>query len=644
MSFGISRSISGSAAALAMLAAAPGAFAQDATVAASSFEQAVVVANRAPVDLAQVGDSVTVLDAATIQQRQSVQVSDLLTQTPGVTASSTGGPGNATSVHIRGAETGQTLVLIDGVQMNDPSSTDDSFDFGNLLVGDTSRIEILRGSASTLYGSQAIGGVINIVTAQPSKDGLSGDLQGETGSLSTGLVKGGIGGKFDNLTFRFAGSFYSTDSVSAFDSHFGGKETDPDRNQTYSGRVQYDVTPDISLDLRGIYIDNRVDYDGYPPPDYVLADEGDYGTTREFIGYAGLNVALWDGRLKNKIDYQDTGTDRDTFLDTGTTVTGTGRYTGDNQRFEYQGNLDIADGYSAVFGFQHENSSTASDEPVNASAWINSYYLQFTGEVIHGLTLTAGGREDDHKTFGNHFTGEASAAWDLDTGTILRASWGQGFKAPALYQLYSSYGTAALRPEQSNSWDAGVEQHLLDDTLILGATYFSRHATNLINFTTPVCPGDAQCVTQPYGYYFNTGRTVTNGIELQGSYQIVAGLLLTSNYTHEIARDKTPGAPTYDDFLPRRPNDTWNTALDYTWEFGLSTGVSILYRSSSFDDAYNTTRLSGYALVNIRASYPINDRFDIYGRIDNLGDKFYETTYQYGTWGRTGFVGVRAHF
>ncbi len=388
MSRRVFRSVFHSSAAVAALFAAPGAFAQD--TAGNAFEQVVIVANRAPVNLAQVGNSVTVLDQATIQQRQTVQLSDLLAQTPGITFSGNGGPGTTRAVRIRGAEAGQTLVLIDGVQMNDPSSTDDSFDFGNLLVGDTSRIEILRGSASTLYGSQAIGGVINIVTTKPVKDGISGDIQGEVGSLSTGLVQGGIGGRFDKLTFRFAGGYYGTDSVSAFDSHFGGKETDPYHDQTYTGRVQYDFTPDISLDLRGFYTDGKYNYDGFPAPQFVFADEGDFGTNRQFVGYAGVNVALFDGRLKNRIDYQDTTTDRGNFLDTGTAITDMGNYTGTNHRIEYQGNVDIAEGYGAVFGFQNENSSIKSPAPAHASTWIDSYYAQVTGEVVQGLTLTAG--------------------------------------------------------------------------------------------------------------------------------------------------------------------------------------------------------------------------------------------------------------
>jgi vitamin B12 transporter len=640
MSFKVHKSILFSGVAFAALVSASGAFAQGAT---GISEQIVVVANRAPLDLAKVGSSVTVLDDTKIQQLQTVEVSDLLTQTPGITSSSSGGPGSATAIRIRGAEAGHTLVLIDGVQMNDPSSADDAYDFGNLLVGDISRIEVLRGSASTLYGSQAIGGVVNIITPQAMTDGFSGSLQGEEGSLNTGLVKGALGGRFDKFRFRVAGGFYTTDSVSALDSHFGATETDPARNSTFTGRAEYDFTPDISLDLRAFYSDAKYSFDGFPAPKFVFADEGDFGTTRQLVGYAGLNVALFDGRLKNKFDYQATNENRGNFIKTGTVTTTTSHFTGDNRRFEYQGNFAIADGYNAVFGFQNENSEIKSAAPALASSWINSYYGQVTGEVIKGLTLTAGGREDQHKTFGNHFTGQASAAWDLDTGTILRASFGQGFKAPTLYQLYSVYGTATLKPEQSNSWDAGFEQHFFDDSVMLGATYFSRHTRNQINFLTPVCPGAPQCATQKFGFYVNTGITVTNGIELQGSYKILQSLLLTSNYTHELARDHTPGA-TFLKFLPRRPNDTWNTALDYTWDFGLSTGATAEYRSSSYDNNTNTRKLSGYALFNLRASYPVEENLDLYGRIDNVGDKFYETSYQFGTWGRTGFAGLRAHF
>ena len=207
-----------------------------------SLEEVVVVANRAPEPLSKVGNSVTVLDQQAIQESQKVEVSELLATTPGITFSRNGGPGTSTSVYIRGANSAHTVVLLDGVVLNDPSLIGGNFDFGNLLVGDISRIEILRGAQSTLYGSQAIGGVINIITTEP-QPGLGGDVQAEGGSLSTGLAKGGVGGKFDNWSFRLGATYYATDSVPALDTRYGGTITDPFHDSVVSGRATYDFSP-----------------------------------------------------------------------------------------------------------------------------------------------------------------------------------------------------------------------------------------------------------------------------------------------------------------------------------------------------------------------------------------------------------------
>jgi vitamin B12 transporter len=170
-------------------------------------------------------------------------------------------------------------VLIDGVQINDPSSTGGGFDFGNLLVGDIARVEILRGPQSTLYGSQAIGGVINIVTRE-ADDRPSGRLQAEYGSRSTSQYKAGVGARYDGLSFRLGGARYETDGVSAFDA---GSETDPFRNTSFAGRVGYAFSPDFSVDLRAYYADGQSNYDGFPPPFFVFADEGDYTNSRQLI-------------------------------------------------------------------------------------------------------------------------------------------------------------------------------------------------------------------------------------------------------------------------------------------------------------------------------------------------------------------------
>ena len=267
-------------------------------IAQSSTDEIVVVATRSPQNLDKIGNSVTVLDEQSIKDSQSTDVSQLLATTPGITFSRSGGPGNSTSVKIRGADSDHTLVLIDGVVLNDPSLVNGNIDFGNLLVGDISRIEILRGAQSTLYGSQAIGGVINIITAEP-QPGLGGDVQAEFGSLETGLAKGGIGGKFDNWSFRLAGTYYSTQSVPDFDSRYGGTTTDPYHDTVVSGRATYDFTSDLQLDLRAYWTEGRNYYDGFPPPNYVLANDTQYQTTRQLVDYSGLNVDLFGGQLKN---------------------------------------------------------------------------------------------------------------------------------------------------------------------------------------------------------------------------------------------------------------------------------------------------------------------------------------------------------
>ncbi len=254
-----------------------------------SLDEIVVVANRAPEPLSKVGNSVTVLDQQVIRESQEVNVSQLLATTPGITFSRNGGPGNPTSVNIRGADSDHTIVLIDGVVLNDPSLPAGNFDFSNLLVGDISRIEILRGAQSTLYGSQAIGGVVNIVTAEPQA-GFGGDVQAEGGSLSTGLAKGGIGAKFDNWSFRLGAAYYATASVPALDERYGGAITDPFHDTVVSGRATYDFSPNVQFDQRAYWTESRVFYDGYPPPNFVLANYTQYGDVRQLFRLHGAQL------------------------------------------------------------------------------------------------------------------------------------------------------------------------------------------------------------------------------------------------------------------------------------------------------------------------------------------------------------------
>ncbi len=615
-------------------------------------EDITVVATRTPVPMNQIGQSVTVLDQATIEASQAIEVADLLAQTPGIEVARDGGEGQPTSVFIRGAESDQTLVLVDGVQLNDPSSTGGGFDFGNLLMGDITRIEILRGAQSTLWGSQAIGGVVNIITAQPSKT-LEGDAVMETGSHGTFDYRLGAGGTFGNLTYRLAGSYYDTAGIPAFDSAYGGDHNDGFHNTSLSGRLGYAFTPDISLDLRGYTTRAYAAFDGYDTPTGQFGNDREFGRILQYLFYGGLNFSLFDGGLRNRLAVDETDTSRQDY-DPGLqglapsteTFTGNGR----NTRVEYQGNADPFAGLHLVFGAQHELSTIASDtpaydtvpSPVHAQADLDSVYGQAQRAMLPGLTLTGGVRYDHHSEFGGHVTGQAAIAYSPDSGkTILRASFAQGFKAPSLYQLYGPYGTETLhlpplRPETANAWDAGIERHFLRDRAVVSATYFGRDTRNLIDFLGSV-PG------APLGAYVNVGHATAEGLELQVQVSPVPSLTVAANYTLTDAEDVTDHSP-----LLERPKNAFNGSVTYVAPFRLTTTASVRTAGISHDEGFTANfmtvpvTLKSYTLVDLRLSYPINRSLEAFGRVEDVFNEHYETAYLYGTPGRGAYIGIRA--
>ena len=618
---------------------------------AGRVSELVVTATRSPQPADRIGQSITVLDEAAITSSQSVVVSDLLTQTPGVAYSRNGGIGGVTSVRIRGAETDQTVVVVDGVKLNDPSSTGGGYNFANLLVGDVARIEVLRGAQSTLWGSQAIGGVVNIVTAQPQK-ALEGGLEIEGGARETAYVRAAAGGATERLTWRLAGGRYTTQGVSSY--RFGA-EDDGYRNTQLSGRARLELTDDASLDLRALYSKGRNEFDGFPPPAYTFADTAEYGVTEDLVAYAGLNFGLLDGALKNRIAYGYTRTDRGYYNPAQAVTTTTFDAAGENRRFEYQGVWAVSDAWTATFGAESEESDmrTAAPSdfdpdpvPARAETGLDSAYLQVQGVLASGLTITAGVRRDSHEAFGDHTLGQVAAAWSLNDGnTILRASFGQGFKAPTLYQLYSDYGNAGLAPEEADSWDAGIEQRLLDGAVVVSATWFNRETENQIDYVS--CFGSASplCVVNGvgrYGYYDNIAKAKAQGIELTGAVQL-GDLAVNANYTWIDAENASPGA-NHGRRPARRPEHQANIAATYVWPAGLSTTAAIRYVGESFDNAGNTYKLQGYTLLDLRASYPVTERIEVFGRVENAFDDDYETVRNYGSPGRGVFVGARASF
>jgi len=639
---------------LAALAASSPALAEEAAHAvAADGDSIVVTATRAPLTLDEIPAAIAVLDKDAIDRAQDIGVTELLLRTPGVSISRNGGYGTATSLRIRGAESEHTVAVIDGVKLNDPSSTGGGFNFTNLLVGDISRIEVLRGPQSILWGSQAIGGVVNIVTASPEKR-LEGSFDLEAGSRDTVSARAAIGGRTGPLAWRIGGQRFTTDGISSHGKAFGGVERDGYRNHSVSGRAELTLADNVSAEVRGYYSSGRVEFDGFN------VDSNEYGLNKEFVGYAGLNFDLVGGRFRNRIAYGHTDTNRDNF-NPDRARPRSFEADGKNKRWEYQGSFALSDRISAIFGAENERSDFRSRSPsaslavplpafAGGKAELTSAYGQLSVEPVDGLILNGGVRYDDHDRYGGQTLFAAGGVWRLPTGTLLRASYGEGFKAPSLFQLFSEYGNVALDPEAADGWEAGIEQSLFDSKLVVSANWFDRTTTNQIIYnscsgtsTNPLCfvPGDP--TTRRFGYYSNVARSKARGVEAAAALTL-GGLVLGGNYSWIASEDRSPGTANFGKWLPRRPRQTANASVSYGFGFGLELGAALRWSGKSYDNASNATRLDDYTLVDLRAEFALSDAVKLFARAENIFDEQYMTAFRYGSIGRSIYAGIRGRF
>ena len=595
---------------------------------AQSGDEIVVTASGIEQPRDEAGQAITIIAADTIETRQSVDVVDLLATTPGVRFSRTGSMGSAAGISLRGAETTQTLVLIDGVKVNDPSGIGDGYDFGHLLTGNIDRIEVLRGSNSVVHGSQAIGGVVSLTTATPAA-GFAAKGSAEYGYSDSFTGKADVSGTAGAVSGSIGGAYFRTDGIS---SAAVGTEKDGYKNFAGNARLKVAFSDALSLDLRGYYINADLDYDSFFG---APADSADVAKLDQYVGYAGLNLGLFDGRFTSRAAVTWMRNDRDYYFVRGTAPDY--GYSGTNLRFEYQGVVTPVQQAKLIFGYEHERpdydffgfGSTDSQ-----TANIDSVYALGIIQPFTGLSLSGGVRHDDHSQFGGATTFGANANYSPNAGaTNVRLSYGEGFKAPSLYQLYDAFvRNPALRPERSKSYDIGIDQSLADGRALISLTAFLRNTTDQINYDN---------ATFKYG---NIDRTRAKGIEATLELKPVDALNVTASYGYIDARDRS-GRPAFDGKrLPRRAEHAVSLSADYDWSFGLSTGATLTMVGDSFDDAANAVPLDGYALAAIRASLPLGRNFEIYGRVDNLFDADYATAFHYGTYGRAAYGGVRARF
>ncbi|MBB4858915.1 vitamin B12 transporter [Novosphingobium chloroacetimidivorans] len=609
----------------------------------------VVTAFRTPVAQARNSSSVTVLDEEAIVKAQPIAVGDILLRTPGISLSRNGGYGTATSLRIRGADAGQTVMVIDGMRLADPSSTAGGYAFSNLMLDDIERIEILRGPQSILWGSDAIGGVVNVSTRKPEKP-LEGSMAIEAGTHETVSARAGIGGTSERVDWRVAGSTFTTDGISA---RANGTEDDGFTRQAASGTATVRLAPNVSLDLRGYWADARNEFDG------TSGDSRVYGTTEEWSAYAGLNFALLDGKLVNRLAVLQTETDRQNFDPARRIRQINFDAHGRVRRYEYQGTYHAAEMLDLVFGAEREEQRMTTASPANTltpytltptKADTDSIYGQARVTPLTGLTLNAGARYDHQSRFGGNTVFSAGAAYTPNQGaTVLRASYDEGYKAPSLYQLFSLYGTPDLAPEKAKGWEVGAE-HRFGQILRASAAWFQRDTDNLIDFAN--CPTrgtlPAACfvpgtTTSRIGYYANVKEARARGLELTGSARWNV-LFVEGNYSWIKAEDRSDNAAFYGRQLARVPRHLANVEGGVELPAGLRASVAARYSGKTFNSASTTEVLDDYWLIDLRAQWRVAEALTLQARVENVADEDYQTTSGYGSLGRTIYFGVRSRF
>jgi vitamin B12 transporter len=576
----------------------------------------------------ETGQAITVVTRSRLDTLQSTTIGDALQTLPSVRVASRGGVGGQTSAFIRGGNSSQTLVLIDGVRVNDPSTPNGLFDFGGLLTGNVGSVEILRGPNSIIWGSQAIGGVVNIRSVVPTQ-AFAVTAGAEYGRYDTGQVRANISGTSGILEGSVGGAYFTSDGISSLSS---GTEHDGYRNTAANGQLKVNLSDNVSLDFRGYYNRGRVEYDS---PFGAGGNAQPISRNRQFIGYTGANLDLFDSRLQSRISYARTdikrvGEDPVVFSFNNFDVAGT------IDRYELHNNFTLTDAVTLVIGAEHERtyaSTSFEGAPADiARNRVTSGFAQAILRPVSGLTLTGGVRHDDYSTYGGQTTLGGNIAYTPNAGrTVLRATYGEGFRAPTLSEGQPPFGNLALKPETARNFDLGAEHGFLDGKARVAVTYFNRKSKDQISFSSTSFQSE------------NIERVKSDGVEFELALKPTANLDVRANYSYLNARIGTPGAQ-FGNRLALRPRDSANFSVDWKTPWGPAIGGSLALIGDSFDNQSNTVRLDGYTLASVRASVPIGETFELYGRVENLFDTKYEIVKQYGTQGRNAHVGVRAKF
>ena len=613
----------------------------------NNIEEIIVTGLRTPVSLSQMPTATSVIDREMIDARQNFQILDLLRGLPGISIARTGGVGGQAQLRMRGAEANHVLVIIDGVEVNDPASGDE-FQWEHLTSADIERVEVIRGPQSALWGSDAVAGVINITT-RSGGEGFRLSASAEAGSFGTTRGSGRISAAGARWQFNAAAGY--SDSAGSNISR-SGNEDDGYRNTLVSGSLGLTPSENVQLTLTARHSDNRNEFD---PVDFFVTGlpvDGDRvsDTRRTYLG-AKADLRFLDGRLQQKVALNWIDTDNSNFADglpNGVTAA-------EKLQLSAQTTYEVIKGQRLTAAIDHEitdfsqrgAASFFGDPNQDQQLKNTGLVLDYVGE-FGDLTTFASIRHDRNSDFANAESWRLGANYAVSPATRLRASVGTGQKAPTVIERFGFFsdlfvGNPDLKPERSTNFELGLDQDLADGLVTLKLTYFNARLRDEID----------GFVFDPATFLFTAankpGKSKRQGIELAMESSLGGGFDLLVNYTYSKSTEELPDGSFTREL--RRPRHQGAGTLLYKQEGGFSGALNLNYTGDALDIFFppfpnpsEIVTLDGYWLLAISGEYPLTEHLAITARVENAFDTDYEDVLGFQNPGRGAYAGLKARF
>jgi len=607
-----------------------------------------VTANRIKKSTRNVATTVTVITHDELEKFKNITIYEAIQKITGLNTIQSGPPGQTASVFIRGANSSHTKIMLDGTELNDPMDPSRSFDLSHLFIESIDRIEVIRGPQSTLYGSDAIAGVINIITKQ--EQGKPKFLFSSFGgTYDTFQGKGSVSGSTEKLSYSFGASHFKTNGFSSASSRYeGNTERDGYQNTTLSGKFSFNLKEnmDLHFSLRKINAKADIDNSG--------GDYGDDPNNTSHYGFlflkGGFRSLFIENRWETKIDFSYT----DSLRKYNNPTDPSHPYSSDESEYkshlfkiDFQNNLFLHKSNTITIGLECNREDGSSfyksqslfgpyqSEFPSKEALNTGVYIQDQMNWDDRLMAAIGVRFDNHSHAGNSVTYRIAPLYIIrSTGTKFKATLGTGFKAPSLYQLYAPdtfygpVGNTDLEPEKSLGWDAGVEQEFFRGRLLIKATYFTDKFQDLIDFD----------YTQGY---INIGEASSKGTEFLLESIPVNDMTFSASYTWCKTKDEITKKA-----LRRRPEDKASAKMSFDGLKKAHITMSLLYVGERDDNFYKNfhnirVTLSDYTLLNASISYDLFKDAQLFLRFDNLLNADYEYIKGYAAPGSSVYGGLK---